>query len=70
MPDLDGAKASRILREDPLTAVIPIVAMSVGDIEDEQTPDGKPIWAGRLQKPVSNELLLPLVNSLVSHTDP
>ncbi len=48
MPDLDGTKVSRLLREDPLTSAIPIIAMSVGDIEDEQAQDGKPMWIGRL----------------------
>lgn len=65
MADLDGISVSRMLKEDPLTASIPIIAMAVGDIEHEPVLGDNPIWAGRLQKPVSNELLLPLVTTIL-----
>jgi two-component system, cell cycle response regulator DivK len=65
MPDLDGIRASRMLKDDPLTAGIPIVAMAVGDLDDGPALGDTPIWAGRLQKPVSNEVLLPLVAAML-----
>ncbi len=65
MPDLDGIRVSGILKEDPMTCAIPIVGMAVGDVEPDPGTGETHTWAGWLQKPVSNEVLLPMVSTIL-----
>jgi len=52
LPDLDGAEAARRLRGEPLTAAIPVVALSALPSEDTAGWLRDAGFAGYLEKPI------------------
>jgi two-component system, cell cycle response regulator DivK len=52
LPDLDGLSVAQTLKQDPVTAAIPIVAMTAYDITAEQARSIGRTCVGHYQKPV------------------
>jgi len=66
LPDLDGAKAVGVLRADPRTSRIPVVAMSASPLGDE---DGWLVaagFAGHIAKPFDTDTFPDLVKGFAA----
>lgn len=57
MPVMDGVEATRILRNDPATASIPIIAVTASIMSEEQTHYLKSGFSAVLPKPLRRETL-------------
>lgn len=57
MPRMDGAEATRRLRADPVTAEIPIIALTASAMS-HQRREIEPLFDGYLTKPITRERLL------------
>jgi two-component system, cell cycle response regulator DivK len=53
LPDMNGAEATRTLAADPLTARIPVVALTSLRLDDESDLLRTAGFAGYLEKPIS-----------------
>jgi two-component system, cell cycle response regulator DivK len=53
LPDMDGAAAARILKDDARTAAIPLVAMSALSLEGSDDWLEATGFAGAIEKPIS-----------------
>jgi DNA-binding response OmpR family regulator len=60
LPGLDGCALARLLRSNPETANIPILATTVLD-HDVRTEESETCWNGTLEVPVRSETLLAAV---------
>jgi signal transduction histidine kinase/DNA-binding response OmpR family regulator len=69
MPVLDGIEASNLLKQDPETRSIPIVAVSASTMKSEEEKIGT-VCDGFLRKPITRkELLVTLMRHLPHSTD-
>jgi len=55
LPDIDGAEAARILKDEPRTAAIPILAVTAIALDDEREWLARAGFAGYLEKPIDVE---------------
>jgi len=67
MPELDGFQASAILKDDPSTASIPIVAVTASTMKMEEERI-KTVCDGFLRKPIGRTDLLNLLRRFLQHT--
>jgi signal transduction histidine kinase/response regulator of citrate/malate metabolism len=67
MPGMDGAEASRILKNDPNTRSIPIVAVTASDMKSEEA-QSKTICEGFLHKPISRTDLIDILAQFLKHS--
>jgi type VII secretion effector (TIGR04197 family) len=67
MPGMDGAEASRILKNDPNTRSIPIVAVTASDMKSEEA-QSKTICEGFLHKPISRADLINVLTQFLKHS--
>jgi two-component system sensor histidine kinase EvgS len=64
MPIMDGRAAARLLRDDPLTAAIPIVAVTAQALHDPEAP-AESVFVERLIKPVNSAEFMRLLSRLL-----
>jgi PAS domain S-box-containing protein len=69
MPVLDGIKATEILKNDPATQHIPIIAVTATTIEIEQNLDSKTSFNGFLRKPVLLSTLIGMISKFLKIKD-
>ena len=67
MPELDGIQASRILKDDPKTRSIPIVAITASTMKSEEQKIAA-IADGFLRKPISRTELLTILLRFLKHS--
>lgn len=67
MPVLDGVQASRILKDNPVTQPIPIVAVTASTMKTEEEQIGS-ICEGFLRKPITQMDLLNVLMRFLKHT--
>jgi len=65
MPGLDGYEATEIIRKDPMTAKIPIIALTASTLKSEMILMEK-VFDGYLRKPLQKNILL---KELIKHLD-
>ena len=69
LPEMDGIEVIRTLKADPATANIPVVVLTVHDLEDMPASLDQQDIVGYLQKPVAMKALQDAVNeALDRHT--
>jgi len=61
LPDLDGAEAARVLRAEPRTSRIPVVAVSALPLDDREDWLADAGFAGFVAKPIDTDALPGLV---------
>ena len=61
LPDLDGADAARVLRAEPRTSRIPVVAVSALPLDDREDWLSDAGFAGFIAKPIDTDALPGLV---------
>jgi CheY-like chemotaxis protein len=62
LPGMDGLTAARILREDPRTQHMPVIAVTADDAEHEALTAG---CAGYIRKPLNIKTFVSVVTNLV-----
>jgi two-component system, cell cycle response regulator DivK len=65
LPGLDGIAALRLLREDPDTRAIPVVAVTASAMPDDRLKIGAAGFDGHQRKPIRIRELVSLVRRLV-----
>ncbi|MBK7866826.1 MAG: response regulator [Ignavibacteriales bacterium] len=65
MPVLDGNKAAEIIKSDPKTSSIPIVAITASALKEDLEPEYLQYFAGYIIKPVDIFYLISLANKLI-----
>ena len=65
MPVLDGNKAAEIIKKDPKTASIPIIAITASALKEDLEPEYLQYFAGYIIKPVDIFYLISLSNRLI-----
>lgn len=65
MPRLDGNKAAQIIKSDPATSSIPIVAITASALKEDLEPEYLQYFAGYIIKPVDIFYLIGLSNKLI-----
>ena len=63
LPGLNGLEAARVLKSDPETTDIPVVILSAGSIQEDESAMREAGCAGLIQKPVGAEDFLNTVSS-------
>jgi len=67
MPDIYGLEVLRILKEQPLTARIPII-LQTGVADEEEIAQGMNMGAnGYLRKPYNRQELLAVISGVLAH---
>ena len=66
LPDFSGLEATRLIRENPATAHIPIVGCTAVFGPEMRSPALAAGMVEYLQKPISSELLIATVNKFVA----
>lgn len=66
LPDMDGIAATRVLKEDPATAAIPLIALTAFAMKGDEERIRVAGCDGYLSKPYRFEELLALVGSFVA----
>ncbi|MBF0240113.1 MAG: PAS domain S-box protein [SAR324 cluster bacterium] len=67
MPGMDGIEATRLIRENPKTAHIPIVILTASALKEE-SEQLKQWCAGYLFKPISPKLLIKTIHTILTRT--
>lgn len=70
LPEMDGIEVIRALKADPATANIPVVVLTVHDLEDLPASLNQQDIAGFLQKPVAMKALQDAVNEALHRPTP
>ena len=65
IPKVDGWEATRILRQDPLTASIPIVALTAHALADDRARAAEVGFSSYLAKPVEPRVVVAEVRRLI-----
>jgi two-component system cell cycle response regulator DivK len=68
LPEMDGWQASRILKEDPATSAIPLIAFSAR-VDSASDLVGRPTFDGYILKPVSPKELARRVGAYLSFVE-
>ena len=68
LPGLDGITALRLLREDPATRAIPVVAVTASAMPDERLKIGAAGFDGHQRKPIGIAEFTALVRRLLEQT--
>jgi two-component system cell cycle response regulator DivK len=66
LPELDGFQASRLLKSDPATSGIPLIAFSARVDSTADLVSGSPTFDGYILKPVSPSDLVQRVNAYLA----
>ena len=66
MPGVDGFELLRMLKENPVTRLIPVVMLTAGDVHDPEYQDRRPQPDALIAKSVHMEPLLSLVKDLLA----
>jgi CheY-like chemotaxis protein len=70
VPELDGWEATAILKADPLTRHIPIIAVTAHALPEDAERSRKAGCDGYLAKPISPASLLAEIDRRFGHTTP
>jgi len=65
LPDLDGAQATRMLRADPRTAHVPVIALTVASLQGEEEWLAETGFAGYIKKPIDVDQFAGLVRGFM-----
>jgi two-component system, cell cycle response regulator DivK len=65
LPDLDGAQATRMLRADPRTAHVPVIALTVASLQGEEEWLAQTGFAGYIRKPIDVDQFAVLVRGFM-----
>jgi two-component system cell cycle response regulator DivK len=65
LPDLDGAQATRMLRADPRTAHVPVIALTVASLQDDEEWLAETGFAGYIRKPIDVDQFAGLVRGFM-----
>ncbi len=65
IPEMDGWEATRILRGDPVTKAIPIVALTAHALEDDRERAAEVGFSSYLAKPIEPRAVLAEVRRLI-----
>lgn len=65
MPNMDGYKATKIIRANPLNADLPIIAMTANAFEEDKRAASASGMNGHLAKPIDVDLLLDTLARLI-----
>ncbi len=70
LPDMNGLAAAEILKEDPATRAIPIIAMTAYDIDAAQVKTVTRACVGYAQKPIRPREIINLVEAVLKLPTP
>ncbi|CAN5849086.1 response regulator [soil metagenome] len=70
IPEIDGWEATRILRQDPATSAIPIVALTAHALQDDREKAAQVGFTAYLAKPVNPRAVVAEVRRWLGGTTP
>jgi two-component system, cell cycle response regulator DivK len=70
LPNMDGTEALRLLRDDPATREVPVVAVTAFAMKEDRERAFLAGFDGYLEKPISVRMLPEQVRGLLNRTEP